>query len=97
MHALRDKLSCPDSHVIIDLDSHHNVPLKNVTQPRKANAAFVMLARNQDLNGVLDSIQQNEDRFNKKFGYPYVFLNDEPFDPDFIKWVNTQCRNRIDC
>ncbi|KAG9048688.1 alpha 1,2-mannosyltransferase 2.4.1 [Tulasnella sp. UAMH 9824] len=88
LHALRDKLACPDSHVIIDLDSHRDAPLKNLTQPRKANAAFVILARNQDLNGVLDSIQQNEDRFNKKFGYPYVFLNDEPYEPDFIKYTS---------
>jgi len=58
---------------------------KNVTsaQGRKANAAIVMLARNGDLNGVMSSMKQMEDRFNKKFNYPYVFLNEEPFTEDF--------------
>ncbi|KAG8954612.1 alpha 1,2-mannosyltransferase 2.4.1 [Tulasnella sp. 424] len=88
LHTLRERLSCPESHVIIDLDSHNAASTKNLAPPRKANAAFVILARNQDLSGVLDSIQQNEDRFNRKFGYPYVFLNDEPFDPDFIKYTS---------
>ncbi|KAG6866926.1 hypothetical protein C0991_003842 [Blastosporella zonata] len=61
----------------------------NVTTPpaRKANAAFVLLARNSDLNGVVSSMKQMEDRFNKKFQYPYVFLNDQPFDEAFKKRV----------
>lgn len=52
---------------------------------RKANAAFVILARNGDLPGILESIKQMEDRFNKQFQYPYVFLNEEPFSEDFKK------------
>lgn len=50
---------------------------------RKANAVIVMLARNGDLNGVIVSMKQMEDRFNKRFSYPYVFLNEEPFSEDF--------------
>ncbi|CEQ42300.1 SPOSA6832_04104 [Sporobolomyces salmonicolor] len=45
----------------------------------KANAAFVILARNSDVWEILASIRQMEDRFNKHYNYPYVFLNDEPF------------------
>lgn len=41
------------------------------------------LARNGDLNGVISSMKQMEDRFNKKFHYPYVFLNEEPFNDGF--------------
>ncbi|KAF8592861.1 hypothetical protein BDV93DRAFT_343150, partial [Ceratobasidium sp. AG-I] len=37
---------------------------------RKANAAFVFLARNSDLAGVMESMKHMEDRFNKKFNYP---------------------------
>jgi alpha 1,2-mannosyltransferase len=63
----------------------------NATKPtppeRKANATFVLLARNSDINGVASSMKQNEDRFNKKFNYPYVFLNDAPFDDNFKKRV----------
>ncbi|KAG8901133.1 alpha 1,2-mannosyltransferase 2.4.1 [Tulasnella sp. 403] len=68
----------------------HNVPDSYYTtnQTRKANAAFVILARNGDLPGVLESIKQNEDRFNKRYGYPYVFLNEEPFSADFIKYTS---------
>jgi len=58
--------------------SHHNT-----TSVRKANAAFVILARNGDLEGVIESIKQQEDRFNKNFGYPYVFLNEEVFTEEF--------------
>ncbi|KAG9121688.1 alpha 1,2-mannosyltransferase 2.4.1 [Ceratobasidium sp. 392] len=57
----------------------------NIT--RRANAAFVVLARNGDLPGILESIKQMEDRFNKKFKYPYVFLNEEPFSDEFKKWT----------
>jgi len=50
---------------------------------RKANAAIVMLARNSDLNGIVSSMKQMEDRFNKKFQYPYVFLNEQEFTEAF--------------
>ncbi|KAG6850989.1 hypothetical protein H0H93_004476 [Arthromyces matolae] len=62
----------------------------NKTEPpsHKANAAFVILARNSDLNGVISSVKQMEDRFNKKFQYPYVFLNEQPFDENFKKRVS---------
>ena len=52
---------------------------------RKANATFVVLARNSDIQGVVMSMKQAEDRFNKEFRYPWVFLNEEPFDENFIK------------
>jgi alpha 1,2-mannosyltransferase len=50
---------------------------------RRANASFVMLARNSDVNGAVRSIRALEDRFNRKHGYPYVFLNDVPFTENF--------------
>ncbi|KIY43542.1 glycosyltransferase family 15 protein [Fistulina hepatica ATCC 64428] len=49
----------------------------------RANATFVFLCRNSDLEGVVSSIQQVEDRFNKKFHYPWVLLNEEPFTDEF--------------
>lgn len=56
--------------------------------PRRANATLVMLARNNDLNGVISSVEQLEARFNRKFNYPWVFLNDEPFSTDFKRRVS---------
>lgn len=50
---------------------------------RKANATFVFLARNENLYEVVKSMKQVEDRFNKEFHYPYVFLSEEPFSEDF--------------
>ncbi|TCD71890.1 alpha 1,2-mannosyltransferase 2.4.1 [Steccherinum ochraceum] len=57
----------------------------------RANATFVILARNGDLKGISSSVKQMEDRFNKKYHYPYVFLNEEPFTDEF----KTQIQNII--
>ena len=51
----------------------------------RENAAFVVLARNEDLNSLRDTMHQLEDRFNRKYGYPWVFLNNDPFDDNFKK------------
>jgi alpha 1,2-mannosyltransferase len=51
----------------------------------RMNATFVTLARNSDLWEISRSIRQVEDRFNKKYHYDWVFLNDKPFDEDFKK------------
>ncbi|KAJ7774841.1 nucleotide-diphospho-sugar transferase [Mycena metata] len=59
-----------------------------VSLGRKADAAIVMLARNGDLDGTITSVKQMEDRFNKKFNYPYVFLNEEPFSDEFKSRVS---------
>jgi len=49
----------------------------------RMNATFVTLARNSDLWEIVKSIRQIEDRFNRKFNYDWVFLNDKPFDDEF--------------
>ncbi|EPQ51263.1 glycosyltransferase family 15 protein [Gloeophyllum trabeum ATCC 11539] len=63
-------------------------PYRDSTSPStssgRANATLVFLCRNSDLAGVVSTIQQVEDRFNKKFGYPWVLLNDEEFT-DYFK------------
>jgi len=51
----------------------------------RMNATFVTLARNSDLWEIARSIRQVEDRFNRKFHYDWVFLNDKPFDATFKK------------
>jgi hypothetical protein len=55
--------------------------------PKRANATFVFLCRNSDLPGVITSIRQMEDRFNKNYGYPWVLLNEEPFTEEFMTCV----------
>ena len=57
-------------------------PEESAKQPR-ANAAFVVLARNKELDGVIQSIKSIERHFNRWFHYPYVFLNDGDFEQSF--------------
>lgn len=78
-------------------------PATNRTE-RQA-AAFIVLVRNSELFGMLQSmndvgkyfyysinthrlyikvLMQSEERFNKKFNYPWIFLNEEPFTQEFI-------------
>ena len=42
-----------------------------------------MLVRNSELDSALSSVKQLEERFNKRFGYPWVFLNEVPFTDEF--------------
>jgi mannosyltransferase len=57
-------------------------PEIQATKPR-ANAAFVVLARNKELAGVIQSVKSIERHFNRWFHYPYVFLNDGDFEQSF--------------
>lgn len=58
----------------------------DVDAPR-ADAAFVMLARNSELEDVVSSMKLLERHFNQWFKYPWVFLNDEEFDETFKQTV----------
>ncbi|KAG6866925.1 hypothetical protein C0991_003841 [Blastosporella zonata] len=58
------------------------------TYGRRANATFVLLCRNSELQGVVSSIQQMEDRFNRHHNYPWVLLNEEPFTDEFKRRVS---------
>ncbi|KAH8119742.1 glycosyltransferase family 15 protein [Phellopilus nigrolimitatus] len=44
-----------------------------------------MLVRNSEVNDASVAIRQLQDRFNNKYKYPWVFLNDEPFSEYFIQ------------
>jgi alpha 1,2-mannosyltransferase len=46
-----------------------------------------MLARNSDVDDAVRSVREMEDRFNAKYRYPWVFLNEEPFSDDFKRCV----------
>ena len=59
----------------------------NATNGSRANATFVILARNSDLEGAVRAVRSIEDRFNRDYHYPYVFLNDEPFTDEFKRFV----------
>lgn len=58
---------------------------RNRLQIGRENATLVMLVRNTELAGALLSMRSLEDRFNKDYRYPWVFMNDVPFDEDFME------------
>ncbi|KXN65527.1 glycosyltransferase family 15 protein [Conidiobolus coronatus NRRL 28638] len=72
---------------ITDSDISSNLYQKSsTTDPstyKRANAAFVILVRNEELEEMVSSIQQLEKKFNKNYNYPYVFLNDKNFTQEF--------------
>jgi alpha 1,2-mannosyltransferase len=65
-------------------NAHSSLPPAVAGGPRM-NATFVTLARNSDVWEIARSIRQVEDRFNRKYNYDWVFLNDADFDENFKK------------
>uniref|UniRef100_A0A8H7Y2M3 Glycosyltransferase family 15 protein n=1 Tax=Psilocybe cubensis TaxID=181762 RepID=A0A8H7Y2M3_PSICU len=74
---------------------HSNLSIHEDPVSTNANATFVLLCRNSDLAGVLASIQQVEDRFNRNRGYPWVLLNEEPFTEEFKRRVSVLVNSSI--
>jgi alpha 1,2-mannosyltransferase len=58
-----------------------------INSSERANATLLMLARNSELKDVIKSVQSLEDRFNRRYNYPWIFLNEEPFSEDFKRYV----------
>ncbi|KAH3661601.1 hypothetical protein OGAPHI_006449 [Ogataea philodendri] len=54
----------------------------------RMNAAFVVLARNSEVDGVVSSMKSLERHFNQWFNYPWIFLNNERFSHEFKKRVS---------
>jgi len=72
-------------------DEYYVPPDFNASKPlqiRRANATMVMLARNSDMTNAVQSVRRIQDRFNSKFNYPWVFLNEEPFSDEFKKGIS---------
>lgn len=57
---------------------------KQRSSPHLENATILMLCRNWELPEVLKSMRELEDRFNRDYHYPWVFLNDANFTSEFI-------------
>ncbi|KAI8818511.1 glycolipid 2-alpha-mannosyltransferase-domain-containing protein [Fimicolochytrium jonesii] len=53
----------------------------------RANAAIVVLARNRDAGEVVHTLKTFEPTFNAKYRYPYVFLNDKDWEPQFKQTI----------
>ena len=44
---------------------------------------MIMLARNSELEGAVRSVRDLEEKFNWRYHYPWVFLNEVPFTKEF--------------
>jgi hypothetical protein len=84
-----------------------SVSLSDAAPGANRNACIVTLCRNSDLKGVIHSLSEFEDMWNAEYRYPYIFMNDVPFTPEFINGVRgaiadargvsaTQVRDGID-
>ncbi|KAF7290423.1 Glycosyltransferase family 15 protein [Mycena chlorophos] len=63
---------------------------------RRASAAIVILCRNDQIPGVRMSMALLEQRFNHKYHYPYVFLNEVPFSEEFKRNVSVATRSSFE-
>lgn len=61
---------------------------------QRENATLLMLVRNWELSGALRSMRSLEDRFNKNYQYDWTFLNDVPFDQEFIEATTAMASGR---
>lgn len=66
------------------------------TSKPRANAAFVVLARNKELDGVIQSMKSIERHFNHWYNYPYVFLNDGDFNQTFKDTVRNYTSAKVE-
>ncbi|KAF2236401.1 glycosyltransferase family 15 protein [Viridothelium virens] len=56
----------------------------------RENATILMLARNSDVEGAASAIRSLEERFNRWFHYPVVFLNDQEWSEEFREKVGQE-------
>lgn len=62
----------------------------------RPKACFVSLVRNEELSPMLESIEQVEEKFNRKFRYPWVFMNEKEFTTDFKKRVTEATSGEVE-
>ncbi|GME92309.1 unnamed protein product [[Candida] boidinii] len=79
----------------IDKNSGIDVDLTENDSKDRANAAIVALVRNQELKQLMTTITLFEEKFNKKFRYPYVFLNNRKFSEKFKEEITKICSGDV--
>lgn len=66
------------------------------TSAPRANATLLMLARNSDMDSVIESVKSLELHFNHWFNYPWTFLSDEPFSDAFKDAVRSTVSSKVE-
>lgn len=50
---------------------------------RRPKAAIISLVRNEELEGILQSMRQLERHWNRRYNYPWIFFSEKPFTNEF--------------
>ncbi|KAI8093629.1 nucleotide-diphospho-sugar transferase [Halteromyces radiatus] len=85
MFVLTSLYISPVNKYLHNLDTVKTTTTTSSSEPMRA--CFVVLVRNSELQGIKNTVIQIEQRFNKQFHYPYVFLNDDYFTEQFIQEI----------
>jgi len=62
----------------------------------KANACILVVLDESELNKWRPTMRQIEDRFNKKYKYPYLFLSPLPYSPRFKLLIASLTTSKIE-
>lgn len=62
----------------------------------KENACIFILCRESDLRSLKDTLSVFERRFNAKYSYPYVILNDKEFSAEFRQEIQKVTKSEIE-
>lgn len=73
--------SLASQHTNINAPRMPSISIKSKYQ--RENATFIVLASNKDLDSLATTITSYEARFNHKYGYHWLFLNDDEFTQEF--------------
>lgn len=57
---------------------------------KRPKACFATLVRNSELNDLVNSIRKVQQRFNARYKYDWIFLNDDEFTEHFKKTVKEE-------
>lgn len=65
------------SNTVVDYETPAKI---SRTRPK---AAIISLVRNEELDGILQSMRQLEFYFNRRHNYPWIFFSEVPFSEEF--------------
>jgi hypothetical protein len=86
---VQTRLSQELENSLAQVQAFKNVIKIKHLEDERANATFLVVVRNSELQSMLHTLSQTEANFNRKYKYPYVFLNDEPFSDEFMQGAQT--------
>lgn len=69
------------------------VPKHEAESTPRQSAVLFMMARNNEADAAAKTVRNLENYFNQWYHYPWVFINDQPFDKRFKDRVTNQVSN----